>query len=32
VDGLRQHIVGAAEFLVAMAEMSVPTPAGRTSA
>jgi acetylornithine deacetylase/succinyl-diaminopimelate desuccinylase-like protein len=32
VDGLRQHIVGAAEFLVAMAEMSVATPAGRTSA
>jgi acetylornithine deacetylase/succinyl-diaminopimelate desuccinylase-like protein len=32
VDGLRRHIVGAAEFLVAMAEMSVATPAGRTSA
>jgi acetylornithine deacetylase/succinyl-diaminopimelate desuccinylase-like protein len=32
VDGLRQHIVGAAEFLAASAEISVPTPAGRASA
>jgi acetylornithine deacetylase/succinyl-diaminopimelate desuccinylase-like protein len=32
VDGLRQHIVGAAEFLVDFAETSVPAPAVERSA
>jgi acetylornithine deacetylase/succinyl-diaminopimelate desuccinylase-like protein len=32
VDGLRQHIVGAAEFLVAFAEEAVPSAPARTSA
>lgn len=32
VDGLRQHIVGAAEFLVAFAEEAVPSAPARSSA
>jgi len=32
VEGLRQHILGAAEFLLAFAETSVPSAAARSTA